>query len=212
MLHRARILAWLAWDASSFFEWLAKRPWYTQILIEWVTAIPVAPGDSALELGCGPGIFTGHLYEQGVQIIGLDQSAAMVERARKNVPDCEFIEGDAMAIPLDDDSVDVAFAASVVNVVSTPEKLVREMVRVVRSSGRVSVLFPTPRLSSKAAMIAKRRKIAGLSAAALASWGRKAPKCEAAVIEALFDNAGLLDIRTNRLFDDAVASVTGRVP
>jgi uncharacterized membrane protein YbaN (DUF454 family) len=43
MLHRAWILAWLAWDTSSFFEWLAKRPWYTQFLIEWADGrqIPV---------------------------------------------------------------------------------------------------------------------------------------------------------------------------
>ena len=142
---------------------------------------------------------------------GLDRSPAMVERARRNVPECTFVEGDALALPLQDDAVDVGFAASVVNVVTDPQKLVSEMVRVVRPGGRVSVLFPTPRLSDDAAGIAQRRGLVGQSAAALATWGSKAPKREPTAIEALFERAGLLDIRVDRFFDSTVASVTGRV-
>jgi SAM-dependent methyltransferase len=211
ILHRARIRAWLMWDASSFFEWLAARPWYTQILTDWVAVIPIEPGDHGLEVGCGPGLLTGQVHERGVEMTGLDRSPAMVERARHNVPECTFVEGDALALPLEDDAVDVGFAASVVNVVPDPQKLVREMVRVVRPGGRVSVLFPTPRLSDDAAGIAQRRGLVGLSAAALATWGSKAPKREPTVIEALFEGAGLLDIRIDRFFDGTVASVTGRV-
>lgn len=211
ILHRACILAWIMWDAPSFFEWLAARPWYTQILTDWVAAIPVEPGDKGLELGCGAGLLTGQLHEQGVEMTGLDRSAAMVQRARNNVPQCTFLEGDALALPLEDDMVDVGFAASVVNVVSDPQKLISEMVRVVRPGGRVSVLFPTPRLSDDAATIARRRGLVGLSAAALATWGSKAPKREPAVIEALFEGGGLLDIRVDLFFDGTVASVTGRV-
>ena len=211
ILHRARIRAWLMWDASSFFEWLAARPWYTQILTDWVTAIPVEPGDQGLEVGCGPGLLTGLVHERGVEMTGLDRSPAMVERARRNVPECTFVEGDALALPLQDDAMDVGFAASVVNVVPDPQKLVSEMVRVVRPGGRVSVLFPTPRLSDDAAAIAQRRGLGGLSAAALETWGSKAPKREPAAIEALFEGAGLLDVRVNRFFDGTVASVTGRV-
>ena len=211
MLHRARILAWLMWDAPSFFEWLTKRPWYIQILTDWVAAIPIEPGDHGLEVGCGPGLLAGQLHEQGVKMTGLDRSSAMVDRARQNVPACTFIEGDALAIPLEDDAVNVGFAASVVNVVSEPEKLLSELVRVVRTGGRVSVLFPTARLSDDAAAIARRRGLEGMSAAALATWGSKAPKREAEAIEALFEGAGLLDIRVDRFFDDSIASVTGRV-
>ena len=211
ILHRASILAWLMWDSSSFFEWLATRPWYAQILADWVAAIPIEPGSHGLEVGCGPGLLTGQVHERGVEMTGLDRSPAMVKRARDNVPECTFVEGDALDLPLEDDAVDVGFAASVVNVVPDPQKLVSEMVRVVRPGGRVSVLFPTPRLSDEAAGIAQRRGLVGLSAAALATWGSKATKREPTVVEALFEGAGLLDIRVDRFFDGTVASVTGRV-
>ncbi len=211
ILHRACILAWLMWDASSFFEWLATRPWYTQILADWLDAIAIEPGGHGLEVGCGPGLLTGKVHQRGVEMTGLDRSPAMVARARRNAPACTFIEGDALALPMKDDAVDVAFGASVVNVVSEPEKLVREMVRVVRPGGCVSVLFPTSRLREDAAKISERRRFVGLSAAALAIWGGKAPKREPTVIEALFEEAGLLDIRIDRFFDGTVASVTGRV-
>ncbi len=211
ILHRARILAWLARDASGFFEWLAGLPWYTQILMDWVDILPVQPGDHGLEVGCGPGLLTGRMHARGVQMTGLDRSSAMVERARRGVPECTFVEGDALALPLDDEAVDVAFAASVVNVVSDPETLVREMARVVRPGGSVSVLFPTPLLTEEAVEIGKRLGLKGLSAAALATWGGRAGKREPAVIEALFAGAGLRDTRIDHFFDGTVASLTGRV-
>ena len=211
ILYRAYILAWIMWDASSFFEWLAARPWYTQILTDWVAEVPIEPGDRGLEVGCGPGLLTRQLHERGVAMTGLDRSSAMVARARNNVPECTFIEGDALALPLQDDAVDVAIAASVVNVVPEPQKLVSEMARVVRPGGRLSVLFPTPRLADDAAGLGKRRGLVGLSGAALATWGSKAPKREPTVIEALFERAGLLDIHVDLFLEGAVASVTGRV-
>ena len=75
----------------------------------------------------------------------------------------------------------------------------------------MSVLFPTPSLADDTAGIGKRRGLVGLSGAALATWGSKAPKREPTVIEALIEGAGLLDIRVDRFFEGAVASVTGRV-
>ncbi len=211
ILQRAQILAWIAWDASGFFEWLARRPWYGEILTDWAAAIPVVSGDRALEVGCGPGVLSAAMQKLGVVMTGLERSPAMVKRARRNVPECTFIEGDALSIPLPNAELDVAFAASVVNVVSDPQKLVSEMARVVRPGGRVSVLFPTPELSRNYKGIAKQRKIRGLSAAALATWGSKAPKREPETIEPLFTEAGLQEIGVCRYFDNSIASVTGLV-
>ncbi len=211
ILHRARVLAWLMRDASGFFEWLATRPWYTKIHTDWLDAVPIEPGDRGLEVGCGPGVLTSLAHARGVEMTGLDQSPAMVERARQRAPQCTFIEGDALAIPLHDDEVDVALAASVVNVVRDPQKLVRELARVVRPGGRVSVLFPTPRLTDDAAELIEQQGLVGMSAAALAIWGSRAPKRTPKEIEALIEGAGLLDVRVASFFDDTIASVTGRV-
>ncbi len=211
LLHRARILAWLARDASGFFEWLGTRPWYREILSDWVAAIPLNADDRVLEVGCGPGLLSAQVAKQGVTITGLDRSPAMVRRARENFPEYTFIEGDALSLPLDDDAMDVAFAASVVNIVDAPQKLVSEMARVVRPGGFVSVLFPTPRLADDASEVAKQRGIVGLSGAALSVWGSKAPKRESNAVRALFEECGLLDIRLDRYFHGTIASVTGIV-
>ena len=211
ILHRARILAWLAWDAASFFTWLAKRPWYTELHLQWVNTLSFEVGTKALEVGCGPGLLSVHLSDRGVKVTGIDRSAAMVERAQKNLPGATFIEGDAMDLPLAGNTMDVAFGASVVNVVPEPQKLIQELTRVVRHEGQVSVLFPTPRLGEKTATIAKHLGIEGLSAAALETWGAKAPKREPSVIKTLFENAGLHEISTELFFEDTIASVSGRV-
>lgn len=210
-LYSAAILAWLAWDGSSFFDWLARRPWYRQHLTDWAALLPVAAGELGLEIGCGPGLLTQAMAERGVQMTGLDKSAKMVARARRNAAECTFVRGDAFALPMANDSQALAFAASVINVVPEPEKLVQEMARVVRPGGHVAVLFPTPRLGVDAAKIAQNQAISGMSRAALLFWGGKAKKLEAAAVAAMVEAAGLRDVEVDYVLEGTVASVTGRV-
>ena len=165
-----------------------------------------------LEVGCGPGSLSEEVHQLGVEMTGIDRSPAMIARARRQVEGVRFLQGDGMALPVETDGVDVAFAASVVNVVSTPLQLVKEMKRVVRPGGTVSVLFPTPALSREAERIGKDYQLTGLSAAALHTWGGRAPKLECAEGERLFVDAGLLKIRVDRFFEGSVVSLTGTVP
>lgn len=45
-----------------------------------------------LDFGCGPGIpFAKKLVEQGFEVTGVDISEAMIQEAKKNVPEAEFI-------------------------------------------------------------------------------------------------------------------------
>ncbi len=211
ILHRSALLAWLAWDSSGFFQWLAKQPWYTELLTDWTQSIPIPPKSRALELGCGPGVLSALLETQGVCVTGLDRSAAMVDRARSNAPQSTFLVGDAQSIALPDDSFDIVFAASVVNVVPDPKLLVCEMARVTRPGGPVSVLFPTPLLSQNAAVIARQQDLGGFASAALGLWGSKAPKREPDAIVALFREAGFESPSITPFWDGSIASVTGRL-
>lgn len=58
------------------------------------------PGCAVLDLCCGTGQLAAELSRQGFLTTGLDGSEAMIEIARKNAPDVEFVVQDARDIAL----------------------------------------------------------------------------------------------------------------
>lgn len=55
----------------------------------------ISQGANILDLCCGTGHMAQHLIEQGYQVTGLDISAAMLQFARDNAPNAQFILDDA---------------------------------------------------------------------------------------------------------------------
>ncbi len=205
---RVVIRVWLGIDASGFFDRLSALDWYAATHKDWLDDIPVGAGDRVLEVGCGPGHLAVQLAEAGAQVLAIDRSPKMVARASKRVPaPCEVRIGDAADLP--DKDYDVVLAASLVNIVPDSQKLIDSLAARVTPGGKLSVVFPTPALKTSADDIAKARNLRGFSAAAIATWGRLAPKLEAEFVQELFRNVGLEDIRTTLLLDGSVASVTG---
>lgn len=64
-----------------------------------VKTLGLAEGDSLFEVGCGAGAFLYPLRDLGIQLSGLDRSAALIEAARKVFPDGEFMTGEATSLP-----------------------------------------------------------------------------------------------------------------
>lgn len=116
--------------------------------------------------GTGDLAFTFHRTAPEARIIGLDFTPEMVELAlrkaeRKRMPAAPyqgqsgvgeergamfFGSGDAMAVPVADNSAALASVAFGLRNVADPERALREMVRVVRPGGKVLVLeFTRPR-------------------------------------------------------------------
>jgi len=57
------------------------------------------PGARVLDLGCGTGNpIAKHIVEKGFGLVGIDQSQKMLEIARKEIPEAEFIHGDMVEI------------------------------------------------------------------------------------------------------------------
>ncbi|HWO01171.1 MAG TPA: methyltransferase domain-containing protein [Blastocatellia bacterium] len=52
-------------------------------------------GERILDLGCGTAHLTSRIAASGASVVGLDQSPAMIETARKNYPELQLVEGDA---------------------------------------------------------------------------------------------------------------------
>ena len=73
-----------------------------------------------LDVACGTGFLTQHLRGE---INGLDRSATVLELARERVPEGEFVEGDGLALPFDDDSFDRVFTGHFYGHLEEPDRV-----------------------------------------------------------------------------------------
>jgi demethylmenaquinone methyltransferase/2-methoxy-6-polyprenyl-1,4-benzoquinol methylase len=111
-----------------------------------VAAMALGPGKTALDLATGTGdlaLMIARTHPE-VTVLATDPSRGMldvaVEKARPLGDRVRFSMGDAQAIDLPDGSVDaVSIAFGIRNVVDRPRAL-REMARVTREGGRISIL------------------------------------------------------------------------
>lgn len=108
-------------------------------LLEWLAA---PAGARWLDVGCGNGAFTEMLVEccAPATVHGIDPSDAQIAfaRTREATRMAEFRQGDAMALPFDDDAFDVSVMPLVIAFVPQPARGVAEMARVVRAGGIVA--------------------------------------------------------------------------
>ncbi len=94
-----------------------------------------------LEIGCGPGALAESLsrWYPKAQIEGIDRDSNFIEFARKNAPYIKFIEGDAKALPYEDESFDVTISNTVAEHIE-PAKFYGEQYRVLKQNGVCIVL------------------------------------------------------------------------
>jgi SAM-dependent methyltransferase len=86
------------------------RPGYPSSLVDWLLAATGlhAPG-CIVDVGCGTGISTRTFAGRGFELVGIDPSEAMLERARRE-GGADFRRGDATATGLPDQSAHLAIA------------------------------------------------------------------------------------------------------
>ena len=70
-----------------------------------VTALPPA---RTLDVACGTGYLTQHL---GTGVVGVDQSASMLDEARRRLPAEQFVQADALALPFEDGGFERIFTS-----------------------------------------------------------------------------------------------------
>jgi ubiquinone/menaquinone biosynthesis C-methylase UbiE len=106
-----------------------------------------APGDQVLDIACGTGLVAfdaARAVGPDGYVLGVDLSGRMVsfaeERAGEaNLPNCRFARMDAETLDLPDARFDVVLCALGLMYMPNPERALREMRRVLRPGGRVSL-------------------------------------------------------------------------
>lgn len=93
-----------------------------------------------LEIGVGTGRIALPLHEAGVDVIGIDLSAPMLERLLDKAPgSIPVVHGDATRLPFRDRSFGAAYAVHVLHLIPDWKTAVDELVRVVEPGGTILV-------------------------------------------------------------------------
>jgi SAM-dependent methyltransferase len=100
----------------------------------------IAPGQVALDVGCGPGALTAELVPRlgSTSVSAVDPSESFVSAARQRHPGVTVERAAAEELPFGDDTFDVALAQLVVHFMEDPVAGSREMARVTRAGGVVA--------------------------------------------------------------------------
>lgn len=112
--------------------------------------VGLRPGDSAIDLGCGPrGVIDllAERVEPGGRVVGLDADPAHVAMAsefvaRRGLSDVEVVCVDARHTGLESGSFDLVHARTLLITVPQPAEVLREMVLLARPGGWVAGLEP----------------------------------------------------------------------
>ena len=106
-----------------------------------VDLLDIKPGEKVLEVGVGTGL-TLPFFPDYCEVTGIDLSDHMLDKARNNIAshgmdNVEIMKMDATHMDFPDDHFDSIIAAYVISVVPDPVKVLKEMMRVCKSKGKI---------------------------------------------------------------------------
>lgn len=102
----------------------------------------VQPGGVAADIGAGAGFVTEELLNHNLRIIAIDESPAMIDVMKEKFTGntrIEYFVGESEHLPLEDRSVDYAFANMYLHHVERPAVAIREMARILKPGGRLII-------------------------------------------------------------------------
>ena len=138
-------------DAGFYLRYLdraAASPALRAARREIISALQVRPDSSVLDVGSGAGEFLIEVAEAvpGVRAVGIDPSETLVSTAKSRAEAAgmavQFSLGDVERLEFPDSSFDRVHCSRVLQHLDHPEIAVREIARVLSSSGRAAIIEP----------------------------------------------------------------------
>lgn len=177
--------------------------------------LALGPVDRVLDAGCGSGQITRTIaaaVPQG-RVTGIDREPRYIDYARRRASaegalNIEFVEGNLLALPFENDSFDVVWSKHVLQWIANPASALTEFSRVTRPGGRVIAAnfdgFLLQHFPEDPVVRANTQRWFDAARAEMGfdNWiGRKLPS--------LFLAAGLTDIRIDTIPDKAFSGLGG---
>ena len=136
-------------DVSKMFDDVANRYDFLNDLLSlgrtkaWRRAvtsiIAPKPGMKILDIAAGTGSSSRPLVDKGAEVTALDFSQGMIEQGRKQNKNINFVQGDALKLPFEDNSFEVTTISFGLRNTSSTELALKEALRVTKDGGRIVV-------------------------------------------------------------------------
>ncbi len=127
------------WYASSLGRVYAAS--LHRVLRPWLSELT---GSLVLDIGCGPGLAIERLFSTDMEIVGLDCSFKMAQRAlalsQQSGYSRRFVVGSVEKIPFADETFDVVFCVNCLEFVEHRQMAFAEIARILRPSGLAVVV------------------------------------------------------------------------
>ena len=136
-------------DVSKMFDDVANRYDFLNDLLSlgrtkaWRRAvtsiIAPKPGMKILDIAAGTGSSSRPLVDKGAEVTALDFSQGMIGQGRKQNKNINFVQGDALKLPFEDNSFEVTTISFGLRNTSSTEIALKEALRVTKDGGRIVV-------------------------------------------------------------------------
>ncbi|WP_240902860.1 class I SAM-dependent methyltransferase [Caulobacter sp. SLTY] len=132
------------WDDSAA-AWVASMgsqgDWSREFVLDapMMERVRAAQPTTALDVGCGEGRFCRMLRAEGIDAIGIDPTAALLDTARRLDPEGDYRPGRAEALDFPDASFDLVVSYLTLIDIPDAEAAIGEMTRVLKPGGRLLI-------------------------------------------------------------------------
>lgn len=128
-------------------RWSPFRAWLYSLLYRCprsnkatIDLLDLGPGDSLLDIGCGPGAALELAASRGASVAGVDPSPSMATRAANRVPAAHVEVGSAEAIPFASDRFNVVINIASFHHWADRDAGLRESLRVLAPGGGLHIV------------------------------------------------------------------------
>lgn len=130
------------WNSEQYLKFENQR---TQPSIDLAQKINLAHPDKIVDIGCGPGNSTAVLKDifPGAELLGIDSSKNMLQKARANYPELAFKRCDAQKeLGTLGERFDIVFSNACIQWIPNHRELLRNMMDLLHEGGVLAVQMP----------------------------------------------------------------------
>lgn len=128
------------WNPELYLKYRSER---TQPSIDLISRIHFPNPRNIIDIGCGPGNSTQMLVERWpkTKIVGIDNSAAMIQKAKSDYPEQQWAIMDANKIDIEE-QFDIVFSNATIQWLPDHENLLKNLKKLVSEKGILAVQIP----------------------------------------------------------------------